>query len=98
MFSLNIPSILGIGFVIAILLIMIGYREKENIRRRVRYLRMGGVFFGIMVIVTGLTVYGYLVMVVSLIMFLQDVVILSMVSSFGGVIIGISCYYPISQQ
>jgi hypothetical protein len=98
MFGLSGPGILGIGYLIAILLIVIGYKEKEDIHKRVRYIRMGGVLFGIMIIVTGLTVYGYLVTVMFLVMTLQDVFILALVSSIGGLIIGISCYYPISQQ
>ena len=97
MFGFSGPGILGIGFVIAILLIVIGFREKEDFLRKVRYVRSGGILFGIMIIVTGLIVYGYLVVTMSLSMTLQDVIIATLVSSMGGLIIGISSYYPISQ-
>jgi Na+/phosphate symporter len=97
MFGLSAPGILGIGFVIAILLIVIGFREKDDFPRKVRFIRAGGILFGIMIIVTGLTVYGYLVAVMALSMTLQDVIILASVSSIGGLIMGIAGYYPISQ-
>ncbi|MHA2142829.1 MAG: hypothetical protein ACXADD_15190 [Candidatus Thorarchaeota archaeon] len=97
MAGLSAPGILGFGFFIAVLLIIIGIREREDYPRRVRYIRSGGILFGLMIVVTGFTVYGYLVAVIGLIMTLQDVIILTMVSSIGGLIIGISGYYPISQ-
>ncbi|MFX1266146.1 MAG: hypothetical protein ACFFH0_12240 [Promethearchaeota archaeon] len=97
MATLSIPGILGLGFFIAILLIIIGIREREDYPRRVRYIRSGGILFGIMIVVTGFTVYGYLVAVRGLIMNLQDVIILTLVSSIGGLITGISGYYPLSQ-
>jgi hypothetical protein len=50
-----------------------------------------------MIIVTIFTVYAYLVAVMTLIMTLQDVFILTVVSSIGGLIIGISRYFPIRQ-
>ncbi|MFW9887357.1 MAG: hypothetical protein ACFFER_04205 [Candidatus Thorarchaeota archaeon] len=93
----SIPIILGFGFFIAILLIIIGIIEREDYPRRVRYIRSGGILFGIMIVVTGITVYGYLVAVSGLIMNLQDVINLASVSSIGGLIIGISGYYPLSQ-
>jgi hypothetical protein len=90
-------GILGTGFIIAILLVVIGLRERDDFSRRVRYIRSGGILFGFMIIVTGFTVYAYLVAVMTLIMALQDVFILTLVSSIGGLIMGISGYYPFSQ-
>ena len=97
MFGFNAPGILGTGFLIAILLIVIGLREKDDFHKKVRYLRSGGILFGIMIIATVFIVYAYLAMTVTLIMTLGDVTILTLVSSLGGTIIGISGYYPISQ-
>ena len=97
MFGPSGLGILGTGFLIAILLVAIGLREKEDFSKRVRYIRSGGILFGTMIIVTVFTVYAYLVAVMTLIMTLQDVFILTLVSSIGGLIIGISGYYPLSQ-
>jgi cellobiose-specific phosphotransferase system component IIC len=96
MFGFSAPGIIGFGFAIAIILIIIGLREKDDYFRKVRYIRSGGIIFGIMIIVTVVIVYAHLV-TMGLIMKLQDVITLALVSSFGGLIIGISGYYPISQ-
>ncbi len=96
MFAFSGPGILGIGFVIAILLIVIGFRERTEYHRRVRFLRTGGILFGVMIIITGTTLYGYLATTIMTPMTFQDVLILSGISSFGGLIIGISIYYPVS--
>ncbi len=95
MFGFSGPGILGIGFVIAILLIVIGFREKGDFLRKVRFVRAGGVLLGLMIIVTGVAWYGYLLMTTPLT--LTDVIILTAISSFGGLVTGISSYYPISQ-
>ena len=96
MFGFSAPGIIGVGFAIAILLIVIGLRERDDYLRKVRFVRAGGMLLGIMIIVTVVTVYAHLV-TMGLIMKLQDVITLALVSSFGGLIIGISGYYPISQ-
>ncbi len=97
MFGPSGPGILGIGFVIAIILIILGYREKEDFLKKVRYVRSGGILFGIMILISGLIVYGYLVATMAYSLTLGDVMILTLVSSLGGLIIGIAGYYPIRQ-
>ncbi len=97
MFGFSAPGILGIGYFIAIILIVIGLREKDDFQKKVRYLRSGGILFGIMIIVTIVAIYAYLVTTLMLIMTLPDVITLALVSSLGGLIIGVSGYYPISE-
>ncbi|MFX1482945.1 MAG: hypothetical protein ACFFCP_07130 [Promethearchaeota archaeon] len=97
MFGLSGPGIIVIGYVIAILLVVIGFREKGDFQRRSRYIRSGGILFGTIFIVGGLMVYGYLVALQAYTMTLQGVIILTLNSSIGGLIIGISGCYPMKQ-
>jgi hypothetical protein len=86
-----------IGFVIAILLIVMGFREKRDYARKVRLVRAGGVLLGLMIIATGLIWYGYLASVAVVRLDFEDVFMLTLLSSIGGLIIGISSYIPIGQ-
>ena len=97
MFVISPVGILAAGFVIAVLLIIIGFREKSDYSRKVKLIRAGGILLGLMIIATGLTWYGYLAFTSSTPLALEDVVILTLVSSIGGLISGISSYIPISQ-
>jgi len=97
MFAISPVPILTAGFMIAILLIVIGFREKSDYSRKTRLMRAGGILLGLMIIATGLTWYGYLASTSSTPLALEDVVILTLVSSIGGLISGISSYIPISQ-
>jgi uncharacterized membrane protein len=96
MFGVSGVGILVVGFGIALLLIVIGFREKKDYLKRVRFLRAGGILLGLMFIVTGVTWYGYLVVTTSTPLTLGDVISLTGISSVGGLIIGISSYFPIS--
>jgi len=90
-------GILTAGFMIAILLIIIGFREKSACSRKVRLIRAGGILLGLMMISTGFTWFGYLASTSSTPLAFEDVVILTLVSSIGGLISGISSYIPINQ-
>ena len=98
MFGLSGPGIIVTGFVIAFLLVVIGFREKGDFQRRSRYIRSGGILLGVMFIVSVLITYGYLVALQAYTMTLQGVIIVTLNSSIGGLIIGISGYYPIRQK
>jgi hypothetical protein len=95
MVSVSAVGILGIGFFIAIVLLVIGLREKGDLTKKVRLIRAGGFLTGLMVIITGLTWYGYIAMREATIMTLGDVVTLTSISAFGGIISGISLYIPL---
>jgi len=97
MFVISPLGILAFGFMIAILLIIIGFREKSDYLRKVKLIRAGGILLGLMMIATGLTWYGYPASTSSMPLILEDVVILTLVSSIGGLISGISSYIPINQ-
>ncbi len=97
MFGFSAVGILGTGFVITILLILIGLREKDDSLRRVRFLRAGGVLLGLMIVVTGFTWYAYFVYPYPP-HHLEDVVLLTMISSVGGLISGVASCISIVQQ
>jgi hypothetical protein len=97
MFSFSAVGILGLGFVIAIVLLILGLMEKTDYSKRVRMSRAGGILLGLMVIATGLTWYGYVVLTSSIPLTIVDVVILTLVAAIGGLISGISCCIPIRQ-
>lgn len=84
------------GFAIALLLIVMGFREKRDYARKVRLVRAGGILLGLMIIITGLSWYGFLAFVAVHLIF-EDVVMLTLLSSIGGLIIGASSCIPISQ-
>ncbi|TFG29277.1 hypothetical protein EU527_16150 [Candidatus Thorarchaeota archaeon] len=97
MFSFSGIGILGLGFLIAIVLLVLGLIEKTDYSKRVRMIRAGGILLGLMVISAGLTWYGYLAVSSSVLLTFGDVIVLTLVSSIGGLISGVSCYISIRQ-
>lgn len=94
MFGFSAVGILGTGFVITILLMAIGLREKDDLPRRVRVLRAGGVLLGLMMIVTGFTWYAYFVYSYPP-YHIESVIILTIISSVGGLISGVASCIPL---
>jgi len=97
MFSINGFGILGMGLVIIIVLLVIGFREKDNILRKIRFYRVAGILLGLLIIVTGFTWFSYLAGTAITFLTIEDVIILTSLSSIGGLISGISCYYDFGQ-
>ncbi|MFW9800976.1 MAG: hypothetical protein ACFFD9_11110 [Candidatus Thorarchaeota archaeon] len=94
MFGFSAVGILGTGFVITILLIVIGLREKDDSLRRARFLRAGGVLLGLMIIVTGFTWYAYFVYPYPP-YHIESVIILTFISSLGGLVSGVASCIPL---
>ena len=92
------PEIIVIGLVIAILFIVVGFREKEDFQRKSRYIRFGGILLGAMFVVPVLIAYVYFIILHGYTMTLQLVIIVTWNLSIGGLIIGASVYYPIRQK
>ena len=97
MFGISAIGILGMGLVIVIVLLVIGLREKEDVFRKERFIRAAGVVLGVLIIVTGLSWYGTVAARATTPMTFEDVLILTGISSIGGLISGISCYFPINE-
>ena len=76
---------------------VIGFREKEDFLMKERDIRVVGIIFGVLIIVTGLFWYSTVVSVATTPMTFEDVLILTGISSIGGLISGISFYFPINE-
>jgi uncharacterized membrane protein len=87
MFSINMPSLLVIGFLIGIILIILGSRESEDLSRRNRLLKSGILIVGIMIPVTPISWYGYWVLTSSLELLLLDYIIIAVAIVIGILVI-----------
>ena len=96
MFSISGIGILSMCLVIIIVLLVIGFREKEDLLKRERFIRVAGILFGLLIIVTGFIWTDYMRTAYLMPLSLESVIILTVVSSIGGFISGISCYMPIN--
>jgi len=98
-FIINVPALLMIGFAIAVLFLVIGYRERVDLSKRERSIRIGLVLLGLMVIVTPLSWYGSLAIVDSVVqMGIGEIVILTTLVTIGGIIIGASLQFDQKSQ
>ncbi|MGY5881938.1 MAG: hypothetical protein RTV31_16950 [Candidatus Thorarchaeota archaeon] len=97
MFSITGFGLLGPGFIIVILFFVIGLREKDDILRKIRFYRIAGILLGLMIIISGITVFVHRVATSPMPMTIEEVIILTSISSIGGLISGISCYYDFGQ-
>jgi len=91
MVSISIPSLLALGFLIGMVLLILGYREEINLRRRNLLMGSGLGIIGIMVLLTPLSWFLYLAAIYggTVIMTSSDIVILSILSFAGGIIMGV---------
>ncbi len=91
MYSANYPAILGTLLIIGIVLIFLGFREKNNLVRRLTLLKSGTIFIGLTILLTGFLWYASMAMShVPLPFYIQDVVLLTALSVGGGITIGIA--------
>jgi uncharacterized membrane protein YesL len=89
-------GILGIGFGIAIILLILGLLEKSNHSKKVHLIRAGGFLIGLMIIITGLMWYFPLATAGTHILVFEDILSLTVISSLGGLVSGVSCFIPIN--
>jgi small-conductance mechanosensitive channel len=84
----NLPSILIFGWVIATILLVLGFLEKEISLRKSKLTRWGVSIMGIMTLVTPFSWYVYWAVANgALLMTAGDVVILAFLSFIGGMIL-----------
>lgn len=94
MFVVNIPSLLVLGFGIAILFLVLGFRERADFSKRSMFIRIGLDLLGLMVIVTPLSWYGTWALTSGLVhMTILDILIVTVFTALGGLIIGVSVVY-----
>ena len=97
MFGFSGLGILFIGLVIITILLVIGLRENEDIVRKARFIRSAGIISGVLIIIMELLWCMTWVVATIAPMTFEDVLIITAMSSIGGLIIGVSCYYPIKR-
>ena len=90
MVSINIPSLLILGFLVGVVLLIIGYREGADLRRRNRLMGSGLGIIGIMTLMTPVSwflslAYRYGVVMMNS----SDIAIFAMLVFLGGIIMGI---------
>ena len=78
MFSIPIPPLLAIGFLIGILLIASGYRSQND-----RQLGLGVMIIGFMIPITPISWYGYWIVTSGLVLGLIEIAILAIALIIG---------------
>ncbi len=93
-FIINVPALLMIGFAVAVLFIILGYRERVDITKREKSIRIGLGLLGLMVIVTPLSWYGSWAIVSGVIqMTMGEMAILTTLAALGGVVVGVGMHF-----
>lgn len=88
MFAVFMPSVLVVGFLIGIVLLVLGYLEDEDRPRRNRLMGLGTIVIGIMILVTPISWYGYWVLTAALVLGIVELTIIAI-----GVVLGVVLMY-----
>jgi hypothetical protein len=89
MYVINIPSLLVIGFVIALVLIYYGRGKGKDNPSYYTLMGTGIVLLGVMIMIVPLSWYGSLALIqTSVEMLSSDILILTVLSTIGGIVIG----------
>jgi hypothetical protein len=89
MVAINIPSLLALGFIIAILLIYYGRGKGTSNPSYFSLIGSGIILLGIMVVMVPLSWYGTLTLVrPGFDILFSDILILTCLSTLGGILIG----------
>ena len=83
MFTVPIPPLLALGFLIGIILLVLGYRENADLTRRNHMMGLGMIIIGIMIPVTPATWYGYLVVIHGLVLGITEIAVIAIALIFG---------------
>jgi hypothetical protein len=87
MFVVPIPPLIAFGFLIGIVLFVLGYRETEGSLRRYHLMGLGIVVIGIMIPVTPLSWYGYWVLTAALVLGITELTIIAVAVILGVLLI-----------
>jgi len=94
MFAVSIPSLLALGFGVAVGLLVIGYREKQNSDRANTLFRVGFILLGVMTALTPISWYWSRTMPSgTLLMGISDMFVLGLGTLVGGIIIGVGLVF-----
>ena len=87
MFTVPIPPLLAIGFLIGVILLVLGYRENADLTRRNHLMGLGLVTIGIVIPLTPATWYGYWVVTTGLVLGLLEIAVIAVTLIFGIILI-----------
>ncbi|MFX1261861.1 MAG: hypothetical protein ACFFAZ_07240 [Promethearchaeota archaeon] len=77
MFTIPFPPLLILGFLIGIILIVLGYREQTDFTRHQHLMGLGIIIIGIMIPVSVIAWYGYLVLANRLVLGIIEISIIA---------------------
>ncbi|MFX1558980.1 MAG: hypothetical protein ACFFBL_00155 [Promethearchaeota archaeon] len=83
MFTIPIPPLLAIGFLIGVIILALGYRENSDLTRRNHLMGIGIIIIGVMIPITPLSWYGYLIVTSGLILGIFDIIIIGIALILG---------------
>ncbi|MFW9806999.1 MAG: hypothetical protein ACFFFK_09755 [Candidatus Thorarchaeota archaeon] len=83
MFTIPIPPLLALGFLIGIVLYVLGYREQTVLTRRYHLMGLGLIIIGIMIPISPLSWYLYWFLTSVLILGLIDIAIIAVTLILG---------------
>lgn len=78
-----LPPLLALGFLIGIILLLLGYRENTDFTRRQHLMGLGIIIIGIMIPVTPSSWYGYMIVTSGLILGLLEIAIIAVTLIIG---------------
>jgi FtsH-binding integral membrane protein len=88
MVMVSIPALLGFGFIVGIVLVLLGLVEQKNQQRRAHLMAAGVIVLGIMSVVTPLLWYGYPALLTGVVVLnLGELVILTLLALISGLLI-----------
>ncbi len=87
MFTVPIPPLLVLGFLIGVILLLIGYRENTDLTKRNHLIGLGLIIIGIMIPTTPITWYGYLMATTMFVLGLVEITILVVALLIGVILI-----------
>jgi hypothetical protein len=86
--AVSAPALLALGFIIGIVLAVVGLLEQKNRTRRGHLLAAGVLLLGVMSVATPLLWYGYPAFLTGVVvMTLGELVILALLALVGGLLI-----------
>jgi Ca2+/Na+ antiporter len=89
--AVSAPALLASGFIIGIVLVVVGLLERKNRTRRAHLMAAGVFLLGIMTVATPLLWYGYPAWLTGVVvMTLDKLVILTLLALVGGLLIAYS--------
>jgi hypothetical protein len=86
MFSVPIPPLLALGFLIGIVLFVLGYRENVDLVKRSHRMGLGLIIIGIMIPISPLSWYGYWVLTSAMVLGFLDYAIIAVALVIGVII------------